>query len=67
MRQVNSASEAIDAVGGTSKFAAWWGCSRQSVTGWRKRGFPSTTFNLMREKLRDEHKIDVSPAAWKQK
>ena len=62
--RVTSANEAIDAVGGNGPFAEWWGASDKTVSAWRRRGFPSKTYEPMRDRLRSEKKIDVPPTAW---
>jgi len=62
---MQTASEAIDAVGGTGAFARWYGVDDATVSLWRTRGFPARSFILMGERLRQEHRIDVPPSAWK--
>ena len=70
---VSTATEAINAVGkargipgkygSTTAFAEWWGCEPQRVSDWRKRGFPSATYVIMSQRLR-ELRIVASPKAW---
>jgi hypothetical protein len=64
MRQISTSNDAIDAVGGTRKFARWWGSSDATVSAWRSRGFPARTFCPMQERLREDHNINVTPTAW---
>ena len=66
MRTAETASEAIEAVGGTGVFAKWWGVSPANVSIWRKRGFPADKHAIMSARLRDDHRITVSPSAWNQ-
>lgn len=64
---LKTAPEIIDLVGGTAKFAAWYGVSPQCVSAWRKRGFSARTYVDMSARLRDEHQIVASASAWKMK
>ena len=64
MRRFKTAPDVIDALGGDTKFANWYGVSRQRVTMWRKRGFPATLFLAMSNRLRNEHQIDAHPSCW---
>jgi hypothetical protein len=67
MRTLLTAKDVIRELGGTTKFAKWAGVSVACADAWRKRGFPSNTFDKMRTRLREEQRLEVSPVAWKQK
>jgi hypothetical protein len=66
MRYFKSVPEAIDALGGDTKFAKLYGVSRQCVRHWRKRGFPAERHDAMSKWLRAEHQIELPPEAWGQ-
>lgn len=60
-----AASTAIDQFGGTSAFAQWWVVSKQTVSEWRRYGFPARTFYEMSNAL-TARGINCDPIAWKQ-
>lgn len=52
MDELLTASDVIDALGGTSKVARLTGRSMQAVSNWRERGaFPAETFLLLGDAL----------------
>ena len=66
MRELSTAREVIDALGGNAAFLQWWGAGgdRRLVSNWRSRGFPRETYVVMSDRLRREKRIKASPAAW---
>jgi hypothetical protein len=69
LTKATTAREAIDAMGGASRFAAWWGArcgvviNPRRVTDWAIRGFPRSSFIALSKALRRAG-IDAQPSAW---
>lgn len=64
--QINSADEAIDLAGGTTKVANRFGVDVRVVSNWRVRGFPPETYAAWQEILKDIGR--TAPASlWRQR
>lgn len=64
--KITSASQAIDALGGTAKVAQYFGLSYRVVSNWRSRGLPPDTHYELAPMLRKKrHKF--SPLLFAQK
>ena len=51
LKEVKSAREAIEAMGGNQAVAALTGKKTQHVTNWKKDGFPANTFLILTDEL----------------
>ena len=65
--QINTPDEAIDALGGTTKTARFFGIENERVvSNWRKRGLPPETFKAFTEELTRLGRT-ADPALWRQR
>jgi hypothetical protein len=64
-KTLESAGAIIDAAGGTSKVARRFGVSPANVHHWRLRGFPSRSFTIWQDILK-EIGVTAPPSLWKQ-
>jgi hypothetical protein len=64
-KHCRTVSEAIDALGGNTAFAAFVGVNRNLVADWRFRGqLPKWRYLLITEALRKKEGIILSPLAF---
>lgn len=63
-RELRTASEVIDALGGTAETARLTGKKDQHVSNWRAYGLlPSSTFLILQAELRDRD-LSAPPSIW---
>lgn len=65
-RQINSADEVIDELGGTTRVAEKFGVDVRVVCNWRKRGLPPEYFHAFTAMLCAAG-LRAPPSLWKQK
>jgi hypothetical protein len=64
-KHCRTVSEAIDALGGNTAFAAFAGVNRNLVADWKLRGkLPKWRYLLLTESLRKKEVIILSPLAF---
>jgi hypothetical protein len=64
MKRLNTTSEVIDALGGTTAFARLSGKKAQHVTNWRASGrFPAELF-LVHSRILGENAIEAPVSLW---
>ena len=65
--QINTPDEAIDALGGTTETARFFGIENvRVVSNWRKRGLPPETFMTFTDELA-KRGLTSDPALWRQR
>jgi len=65
--ELNSATDVIDALGGTGAVADWLGVDVRVVSNWRVRGLPPETFLAFNTKLAKLGGWYAPPSLWRQK
>jgi hypothetical protein len=60
---LQTASDVIDALGGTTAFATRFGITPQVASKWRMRGFPASTYPVLSGFLRSQG-IEAAPSAF---
>lgn len=57
----------MDAAGGPTEFAKWFGVRRSRASMWKVRGtFPASTYAVMRARLKRDFGIEPPPSVWGQ-
>jgi hypothetical protein len=64
--EINSADDAVEALGGTTAVAKFFGVDLRVVSNWRERGLPPNTYVAFREALQKKG-YDASPSLWRQR
>jgi hypothetical protein len=62
-RTFQTASEAIDAMGGTNAVARMLGLPKQTVSSWKRGGLPARRYYELREFFADQD-IRLARSAW---
>lgn len=63
---LRTVDEIVGQLGGSSKFARWYGVNIRSVTAWKRRGFPPKYFHHMTTRLHAEFNITGPVELWGQ-
>lgn len=64
--RADQAREIIDRVGGNTAFGEWFGVPPATVSMWKLRGFPPTTYAAMSAALQRDFGIDAPASVWGQ-